>query len=319
MSEPLFTPTTARDLHRSLIEWWGSEAAQRFAYARAAFAAEQSDKPAETRVTYYTEVNPEVERRRLRAAETFLITDDMSAVCRHAALTLPAVAVEHGMLPAEIGFAVFNDRRGDHAPEVGSVVPLEVVCWYPAAFSGVAGIAVSTYMSADTLRCVRAEAAEIVRMQLRAPAMPALWTFLPYGEVVGGDPLPPEPAEEMEYEPLRDAETRWTVRMLIAAWLLMAQPIAAREHPRVARPAAKRAVRAGLLSDLTVVMLRQPLGQAGDEPSGREYHRRWIVRGHWRRIPTDEQPARVTWVHGYVKGPADQPLVMTDRVTVLAR
>lgn len=310
-----FTPSTARDLQRNLIEWWGSDAALHFAQARASFAAEQVDKPAADRLTYFTEVNPDVERRRLRAAETFLITDEMSAVCRHASLTLPPVAVEHGMLPAEIGFAVFNDQVADHVHEIGSVLPVEVVCWYPAAFGGKAGVAVYTYMSRNYLT----GAAETVRAGLRAPALPALWTFLPYREVVGGEPLPPEPAEDMEYQPLRDAENQWTVRMLVATWLLMAQPIAGREHPRIDRPAAKRAARAGLLSDLTVVTLRQPRSEPGDGPSSREYHRRWIVRGHWRRIPTPDQPQRVTWVHGYVKGPAGAPLVVTDRVTVLAR
>jgi len=41
MSEPLFTPTTARDLHRNLIEWWGSVYAQQWAAATAdAFTAD---------------------------------------------------------------------------------------------------------------------------------------------------------------------------------------------------------------------------------------------------------------------------------------
>lgn len=35
----------------------------------------------------------------------------------------------------------------------------------------------------------------------------------------------------------------------------------------------------------------------------REYHCRWIVRGHWRRLDED----RRTWVKAYIKGPAGAP------------
>lgn len=361
MTAPLFTPTTARDLHRNLIEWWGSVYAQQWA---AALADVHGQRHPNDDIAGYFAVDPTTEQHRLRAAETFLVTDDMSAVCRHAAATLPTLAVDHGMPPAEIGFIVFNDRLTDHAAAVGALIPVEVIHWWPAVYDGTAGIAVATYASPETMAyaagLIVSLSAEIdgeeVRLRhlqerlsllkagaeapdrtvperagahsttaevqarverkaadqtetmnrYRVPMAPALFTFLPYGTE------PPAVA-------VSDRETEYAVRMLLSAWLLMGQPIAAREHPRIARPAAKRAVRAGLLSDLTVVMLRQPKAAASDEPSGREYHRRWIVRGHWRRIPLPEQPSRVTWVHGYVKGPADAPLVMTDRVTVLAR
>jgi hypothetical protein len=311
----MFTPTTARDLHRSLIEWWASAEAAQYADARADFAAEQAERPAETRVMYYTEVNPEAERRRLRVAETYLITDEMSAVCRHASAGLPPVTVEHHLLPAEIGFAVFNDRLSDHDPKIGSAIPLEVACWYPAEYAGQAGVAVCTYISRDTVETIGPGKGWVLAAW-RTPILPGLWTFLPYGQLV------PEVGrydeDNPEYVAFKDAETRNVVRMLLATWLLMAQPIAARELPRIERKAARRASRTGLLSDLTVITLRRPRG-APEAAGGREYSRRWIVRGHWRRVPTPELPHRVTWVHGYVKGPANAPLVVTDRVTVLAR
>lgn len=359
MSGPLFTPTSARDLHRNLIEWWGSREAQEWAAGTTSMHRERFPHD----IIGFA-IDPAAEQNRLRAAETFLVTDDMAAVCRHAATTLPTLAVEHSMLPAEVGFMVFNDRLSDHSAEVAAKLPVEVLAWWPSSYDGRAGVAVGTYGTPETLayavsllkdlmpqqaaaqvrldylderlrllktgegldlpdepdpELVRATA-EGVRAEteaeyagrlrnfrrFRMPMAPALFTFLPYGQ----EPPP---------EAVSDRETEYAVRMLLSAWLLMDQPIAAREHPRIYRPAAKRAVRAGLLSDLTVVMLRRPRTAPGEEPSGREYHRRWIVRGHWRRIPTPELPQRVTWVHGYVKGPADAPLVMTDRVTVLAR
>lgn len=48
------------------------------------------------------------------------------------------------------------------------------------------------------------------------------------------------------------------------------------------------------------------LRQAGDKREGkgdREYHHRWLVRGHWRQL----EGGRRTWVRPYIKGPAGAP------------
>lgn len=47
-------------------------------------------------------------------------------------------------------------------------------------------------------------------------------------------------------------------------------------------------------------------GEDDDERQGhseREYHCRWLVRGHWRRFKSGER----TWVRPYIKGPAGAP------------
>lgn len=51
-----------------------------------------------------------------------------------------------------------------------------------------------------------------------------------------------------------------------------------------------------------------------DRHSGREYHVRWLVRGHWRHIDAGQRictccsPARIaSWIDPYVKGPAGAP------------
>jgi hypothetical protein len=42
----------------------------------------------------------------------------------------------------------------------------------------------------------------------------------------------------------------------------------------------------------------------------REYHCRWMVRGHWRQQPcgTQRRFRRLKWIDPYVKGPEDKPL-----------
>ena len=48
------------------------------------------------------------------------------------------------------------------------------------------------------------------------------------------------------------------------------------------------------------------LRQAGEKKAGaggHQYNHRWLVRGHWRHLPS----GRRTWVRPYVKGPAGAP------------
>lgn len=40
-----------------------------------------------------------------------------------------------------------------------------------------------------------------------------------------------------------------------------------------------------------------------DGPAAREYHCRWLVRGHWRHFASGDR----TWVKSYIKGPAGAP------------
>lgn len=78
-----------------------------------------------------------------------------------------------------------------------------------------------------------------------------------------------------------------------------------REHGRP--PAAVR-----------VIDVRRPPRQRSDEHEHRhvEWTRRWIVEGHWRQQAYGEGRTlrRPTWIAPFVKGPADRPLIVSDRV-----
>jgi hypothetical protein len=67
-----------------------------------------------------------------------------------------------------------------------------------------------------------------------------------------------------------------------------------------------------------VIDVRRPPRQRSDDPEHRhvEWTRRWIVEGHWRQQAYGEGRAlrRPTWIAPFVKGPADRPLVVTERV-----
>ena len=44
---------------------------------------------------------------------------------------------------------------------------------------------------------------------------------------------------------------------------------------------------------------------------------RWKVRGHWRHLPTPEDPTRKVWVTEHTSGPSDRPLITVNRVHAL--
>lgn len=53
----------------------------------------------------------------------------------------------------------------------------------------------------------------------------------------------------------------------------------------------------------------------------REFHHRWVVRGHWRQQacgPGREQ-RRPTWIMPHLKGPDDAPLMPSEHVQVWRR
>lgn len=69
------SPGTARDLHHRLADWWGSAHAEQLISAWA-------DLPGDKWSTA-------LQRSALLAADTYLVTDEMSALCRQAGFALP--------------------------------------------------------------------------------------------------------------------------------------------------------------------------------------------------------------------------------------
>jgi hypothetical protein len=65
------------------------------------------------------------------------------------------------------------------------------------------------------------------------------------------------------------------------------------------------------LPEIAVVHLRQREPSGRHTETEREYHHRWIVKGHWRRLhePRKKDGAQVTFVDSYVKGKEGAPLL----------
>jgi hypothetical protein len=92
-------------------------------------------------------------------------------------------------------------------------------------------------------------------------------------------------------------------------------------HPD--RGTRRRALRENeQLPEFHIIQLRRRSPSEQGEQRDREYHHRWIVKGHWRRLhePRKADGVEVTFVNAYVKGPEDAPLLQPrESVYVVAR
>jgi hypothetical protein len=110
-------------------------------------------------------------------------------------------------------------------------------------------------------------------------------------------------------------------RLVYAYWRISGQPLATVAAAPLDRAARRRAARASIVHDTRVVMLRRT-SPATDRDAGEakwHYRVRFVVKGHWRRLVDKEgQPYRV-WIQAYIKGPDGAPLLLGEKVAVLAR
>lgn len=88
---------------------------------------------------------------------------------------------------------------------------------------------------------------------------------------------------------------------------------------------AKRLASKSLPSEVIVVdvLHRYTYSSGSSGSSGREYSRRWLVSGHWRRQPKKNDLGQwireMIWVPPHIKGPADKPFIATTRVHALLK
>lgn len=106
-----------------------------------------------------------------------------------------------------------------------------------------------------------------------------------------------------------------------ALWALISQPIISEQIVRpIDPPARKTRKRLGNGGTVRVLSIRQRQGHGEGGRSGgngsREWSHRWVVRGFWRMQrcgPRGADRKRI-WIDAYVKGPADKPLMIGDKV-----
>jgi hypothetical protein len=165
------------------------------------------------------------------------------------------------------------------------------------------------------------------------------WGFMGGEYLAEGERLGPplrEPDEEKAAEVLADGDVPHAYmnprRLLCALWLLLGQTVTSTVPADIDRARRKRAGRAQIPARVTVVQLRNIESRRGEGESLVEWSHRWVVRGHpaWRACgpnhplaePYPDDPTRFrcrVWIAPFQKGPADKPLVVTEKVYALHR
>lgn len=110
-------------------------------------------------------------------------------------------------------------------------------------------------------------------------------------------------------------------RFVLAGHVWLQQKIACTESVRPSRPERRRYERETKREapDVQIVHLRR-YDRSPEEPpegaSNRDWTCRWTVDGHWRQQACGPNftERRLTFVHPYVKGPADKPLRTREKI-----
>lgn len=114
-------------------------------------------------------------------------------------------------------------------------------------------------------------------------------------------------------------------KVLLSFFRLTFQKIAVVHKERQVRQAVRRAVREGMVAPdtgtINVVKLRREQQHPSGDPShAQEWSHRWWVQGFWRNqfYPSLNRHQAV-YIHPYIKGPLDKPLILKDRIYSLER
>lgn len=279
----------------------------------------------------------------LPTAEMFYVSADMTAVAKAAAATMPSQPLLADDLPSDTGMMLW-----DAPPEIidysEGPVPVAGIAWgfrhqtnlpYWGDTEFPTSVTVVPFNSDDPAHQSRwRDAARsdrtiltdrptgfITGHELVVYLLVDGWTLgagshqlIPAGSCqwwVGSEP------GEMANDPGSLAAT------ILATWTLMQQSLTVTGPAVVQRAERRRNQRAELPSDVVVVRLRRKSTDgeiSADTAAAVDWSHRWLVGGHWRNqwLPS-RQAHRLQWIAPYVKGPANLPLVIKDKVTAWIR
>ena len=281
-----------------------------------------------------------------RTAECYRVTHDMGLVLEHAANSLDELDQFDPMLaPSGCGFVSF-DKPITVIDMRGKKMLVHFLLWGHVNTTHGPGIA--TYCFNDIWRepdevhhallqqDIWSEDGE--RAQETYLKASGRWATVGFSPMFKGQRLGPPrlmPSEEQQAALIADGDTpvagTQIIRYVHALWLLMNQTVARVEPDHVERPARRRAERRKLPPKVSVIKLRREQGserQRGE--SDIEWAHRWVVKGHWRwqavsehhHLAQEIEPGKFRariWINPFVKGPADKPIVQSQKIYSLER
>lgn len=160
------------------------------------------------------------------------------------------------------------------------------------------------------------------------------WVFrfnLSYREGTSLSPVTPEEREEFTAKS-REMYSVHAIdldpRQVFHALMLMLNQEPEVIHLSKAEATKKKAARltkSKMPTEVTVIDIRRKYATTASSggSSDREYSHRWVVNGFWRWQPykdaNKEWKRKRIWIDSYVKGPADKPLHVTEKVYALLK
>lgn len=235
-----------------------------------------------------------------KAWTNYLVTEDMSKVVSAAASALDHLPDDYeGLLPSKTGFCIFAEHPGMANwtdPEMEELLPggsrIRGIIWGPE----------------EQWAGIREGDRTGVSVLLEHDARPDLLIF----------------GTSFSWPYLEEVDGPTTVGLVYTTWHLMTQKITMSEAGQVDRAARRQAARQDMPSDVVVCKLRH-VSRMTERETGvgsnfTGYSHRFIVDAHWRNqyYPGDGTHRKIL-ILPYVKGPEDKPLVVKDKVNVLAR
>lgn len=284
----------------------------------------------------------------VKTAYAYRVTHDMSMLVEHAAAGLDDLdRFDPQLAPTGAGFVAF-DRPLPVADMRGKTMLIHYLVWGPALTQY--GPSTAIYAFNDTWRQPDQIAQEMLTpgyqdeqgwTQEKIDAWKKAsgrWATVGFSAFFKDQRLGPArlmPSADQQARLLAEGSTpapgSSQIRLVHALWLMMNQTVARKEVEQADRPARRRAAKARLPQEVTVIRLRREQGaERAEGESLIEWTHRWLVRGHWRwqvvsphhplaqEIEPGKYRARI-WINPFVKGPQDAPFKQTEKVYSLER
>lgn len=251
------------------------------------------------------------ERIRLAEADLYFVSPEMTELAVAAGRSLPDFNIESEDIPSPSGFMVFGTPLDAdiRAPffKPGRTAGISAITW--SVMPHGQALWLSFYAARSDV--TNALSADMARDLVAGQQMIYMFGTEGACELRMGD-------REVATAPYFDL----ALRAMRSSWLLMQQPLASCSDTEPNRASRKRLHRAGHEpAPVRVIELRRPktaTGVPGD--SIREYHHRWITRGHWRQQwHPKRQVHRPVWIAPHIKGPEGAPLIGGEKVYALKR
>jgi len=326
---PCPPPHLLPELRGDLAQWLAARGAG--FYLEMTLIGSQLVRPVASDLAASVAALAEAERCRVAGGELYWISPEMTALARQAGAQLDTYELYAHEMPSRSGFMLFAEPLAVSTSGT-KVVEIVAVSWgvLPSPVQlNIAGEDVDlrhewpagavwfTFYSDPRSFLARNFAHD---PETAAAYASTTGVFMPDNELLWALDQPTElPAGHGELT------SDWG-KTVIAAWLLMQQPLAGETSVRAPRPARRRLAKAGLPNrDVRLIHVRRRA--TGDSESvtgqqgGREYSCQWFVGGHWRRYHVGPGRTRVErrYIAPYIAGPEDKPLRGAERVNVWDR